>query len=763
MHANFGTHPKATTSAFAFCPTAVHLPGALSARKAATSLRPAKRRIHFVSTFTATSRNGAFPALSHARSARRVRTAPRMHTACGDCGSHSHDHAPPAPDAPPPGPIARVFNSIIDLRQSLRLAIISALCLTAASVLYLLKFSNPIVRVPLFAASALTLLPAMADSLAMLYRTRLMGLDVGVMMTVAALVCVCTGALFEGALLTTLYALSHAAEHEVTDRARRDLRAVRDLAPEHALRLTSADSAAAPTQVPVSSVKVGDFVLVRAGEVAPVDGSVAGGPAFIAVPHLTGEATPRAVSRGDAVPAGARTLDAPLVLCVSRVGAESSLARISRLVVEAQENQPRITRFFERFGRIYARLVLVTAAAIAMLLPALPGLAVPFGGHKGSVKRALGFLVATSPCALVIGAPVAYLAALSALTRRGILVKSGARGVEGAAKANAVVFDKTGTLTTGRLAFAGGAELATSGGPSDLGGARLRDVVGAGAALERGAVHPVATAMMKQAAAVSASLPEAHEVRAVPGEGVEGTLARLNGGGDLVLTQARIGRAGFAAPEGLQGAIGLAKEAAAERGETATVMALGEEHFILRFADEVRAGSRDAVARLADSGINVSVLTGDGSGAAAHVAGAVGAHCDIVSDATPSRKLEFIQEAAVKASREGRAVVMVGDGVNDAPALAAAHVGVACGLSSATAVHAADVVLVRERLDDLVWFLEKSKRTEAIVQQNVVIALVLMVAAAGSVVGGSLPLWLCVIMHEGGTILVGLNGLRLLR
>lgn len=698
----------------------------------------------------------------HSRRLTRMHAGAHVHGHCG-CGVKESHHGERFAGA----------ENVLALRDNLGVTLVSAGCVVLGAISTVVPGISALGIVALIVAGMLTLFPAVVASLIQLRRAPLAAIDVHVLMSVAALICVCTGAVVEGVLLSTLYALSHASERAMTARAARELRGLRALAPAIALRMRTTDGT--PEEIALEDVVVGDLVLVRAGELVPCDGEVDVGSsgALIAVPHLTGEATPRSVGVGDGVPAGARSLDAPLLIRVTRIGSDSALARIERLAADAQKNQPRLLSFFDRFGQAYSRTVLILCALLAFGLPSLRP-SVPYFGHDGSMKRALSFLVVTSPCALVIAAPLAHVATLSASARRGVLVKSGAHAIEHAARARAVLFDKTGTLTTGKLSLVGVSQLArvaagvggkalreSSDGWALVSESKLRELVSVAASLERNAVHPLAKAILAKAKALDVPFFTTHDVNTVAGQGIEGVVSCTNANGDFMMSLSRIGRASFAAPDHV--AVQRVAEFAGEAGETVSVLEHDGEHFMLRFRDEVRVASSDTIARLAKSGLQMIVLTGDSHGAAAHVANELGGGFEVVHDATPESKLEYVRAVTGQMGMQKHTAIMVGDGINDAPALAAAHVGVAMGLTSATAVHSADVVLMRESLEDLRWFLERSRQTEEIVTQNVVLALVLMLAAALPIVHASLPLWLAVLMHEGGTIIVGANSLRLLR
>ncbi|CAN8075319.1 unnamed protein product [Agarophyton chilense] len=689
-------------------------------------------------------------------------------------------------------PLTSSLTLLASAQTSLAAASSSALLLSLAAALHVASFSTFLIRASLLGCFALTGLPALADSALRIIRSRGRTIDVNVLMSIAAAVCFFTGALFEGALLTTLYAVSHAAEDWMSGRARRELESLRNQAPSYALRVDSPTSSE-PISIPVEKVIIGDFLLVKTGQVLPCDGQIVSGDAFVSMQHLTGEPVPRHVEVGDDIPAGSRTEDASIVVRVTKIGAESYLARIARLVTAAQENRPHVTKFFDRFGQIYARSVLTISFAIALILPLISSLfasvlpTIRYTGRSGSIARALGFLVVASPCALLIGAPIAYIAALSACARKGILAKSGAKSLEAASRATHVVFDKTGTLTTGKLTVNSAVKLPTekrhanrtpgisateSNGVSteldtldalvELDGHKLSRVISAAAALERGAVHPIANALHSRAKQLGGPFPHVMETRTIAGQGVEGVLSLAAADDCDVAAFGRLGRPTYILPAHATAHRSIVEDATS-RGEIVSILEIADDRYLLRMKDEVRPDARQLVQSLRQLGYGVSILTGDSAGAAKVVSDSVGGDVRVIANATPEDKVEYVRslESILKEKNEGS--LMVGDGVNDAAALASALVGVACGLSSTTAVHAADVVLVREELANVEWFMTKAKATEGIVKQNLAIALGLMVLSAVACVAGSIPLWLAVTLHEGGTLLVGINGLRLLR
>lgn len=775
---------------------------------------------------------------------------------------HGHEHGADDEDAGGGNAWSRLLDLVLQAREHLGVAAVGAGLLAVAVLATPLGLPPAVAAAALGGSLTLTGLPAVVASARTVVATRGRGTDVDVLMTLAAIAAVATGAAIEGALLTALYAGSHAAERAVTRKARGDLDALRALAPPTALRLPSADSAAVPVEVPLADVAVGDWLLVRAGEVAPADGTVASGSAFVSAEHLTGEATPRAVSKGDPVPAGARAGDGALVLRVVRTGADSTVARITALVTEATRNRPAVTRMMDRFGVPYSRVVLLAALAVALLLPfAPPPFRAPgWGGPAGSISRGLGVLVAASPCALVIGAPVAFLSALSAAARRGVLVKGGAAALEAAATTATVAFDKTGTLTTGQLRLVGvdrfgddeddydegyargmGGTTPSSPYLSSLSGSNGNvdncddswrggsgaQAVAVAAALERNSVHPMATAILDRAAAGDVAPPPLDDFLTVPGHGLQGRMAGGgsgsadgNGAADgapwaaaavpaLAPPSARVrfGRVPFVAagrPDAGANADGApatadgfvspaaaawlegAAAASSHRGESVAALGVegvgaaaaatassaatgadGGEAYLFRFADAIRPEAAAGVAALKAAGLRVVMLTGDNSASAAAVATTVGGLDEVVASLTPAGKLDYVVAATETLASRGRGdagLLVVGDGINDAPALSAATVGVAVGLptSSAAAAAAADVVLLRGAVTDVPWLVAKARSTRVVVAQNLVLALGLMVLAVVPVAAGAIPLWQAVLLHEGGTVLVGLNGLRLL-
>ncbi|KAK4535850.1 hypothetical protein CDCA_CDCA06G1875 [Cyanidium caldarium] len=725
----------------------------------------------------------------------------------------------------PPG-IEGALHSVIEWRERLHWQLLSAALFTsavAASLLLRLPIGQSVgnaasirarhqaARVSLLAllwwkrlalAVSLTLsgLPAVLESA--LSFVRQPALSVDLLMTLAAVLMLAAGHTIEGSLLMVLFSLSRASESAIQARARRDLNALRDRVPERAWLLTSATDDAAnddglleETQaraVPVAQLQPGDCVLVKNGELNPCDARVERGDAYVSLEAITGESVPRRVTRGDAVSSGARVIDSSMVVRVERRADESTLARIARLVTEAQHNKPTLERWIDRFGRAYSVGVLVGAALIAALAAPLhnwdwqaqqwrpEAQRIGWAGQRGALDRALAFLVVASPCALVIGAPVAYTSALGALARRGVLVKGGARALEAAARCRRVAFDKTGTLTLGllrledvRVVDAAGAPAAEEEGERGghwRGDGRRRRLLAMAAALEVHATHPIAKAVVEAAAAstTTGAMYRAESVQVRAGQGVEGRLVPLAGGDITAHTgRVRFGRAEFAVElldihtsRQVSQRVQQVEREEAQRGRSTSVLC-GEDGTVAVFAlsDRLRPDARDCVDELHAAGYRVDMLTGDTRETAMAMARASGIGAESVwHGLTPDDKLRYVEQRA-------DTLMMVGDGMNDAPALARARTGVSIGLHSATAASVSDVILMEDResgIRRLAWLLRKSRDTQQLVYQNVAAALMLIVGTAVGAATGGLPLWMAVLLHEGGTLAVGLNGLRLL-
>lgn len=557
-------------------------------------------------------------------------------------------------------------------------------------------------------------------------------LDIDLLMVVAALAAASVGGALEGAVLLALFSLSGALEHRAMARARRAVEALMALRPDTALRL-GADGR--PEEVAVSALRVEDKLLLRPGARVPVDGQVFEGAGAVDESTITGEAMPVSKAVGDALHEATVNLHGVLVMQVTRDLASSTVARMIALVTEAQAMKAPSERFSEWFGARY------TVAVLAGSVLVLATLLVLGWSFQDAMYRAATVLVAASPCAVVISVPAAILSALAAAARGGVLFKGGA-ALEMLAEVRAYAFDKTGTLTTGR------AEVSTLVVIEGDEAGFLALLAGIEAASE----HHIAAAVLRAAETRGVAAVAVQEVQAWPSEGITGTDAwGALWAGNLRMA-ARMG-ADLTHPA----LVGLQSGAQ-------TIVYLGRGGIVLgavAVADTPRASAAAGVAALRAAGVaQIAMMTGDRREVALRIAAALGIRVDeVFAGLLPADKVRLVGDLA----QQGR-VAFVGDGVNDAGALARADVGIAMGAAgSEVALQAADVALLSDDMGRLALAQQLARRTARVIKQNLGFAIGAMVVL---VVGGlffNLPLPLVVIGHEGGTLLVVLNGLRLLR
>lgn len=656
-------------------------------------------------------------------------------------------------------------------------------------------------------------LPALVESLG-----SLASLDVHFLMTAAAFVSVFIGHQREGAALLLLFVGAELAQDLLSQRARASLDALNALVPERARRVADAAETLAVSgegiDVLAGELRPGDLILVRAGEVVPVDGQIVDGTSQVRQDHLTGEPLPVVVARGDEVMSGALNVDGALLVRVLRPADESTLQKIARLTAAASASRPQLVTFLDAVAKRWSYAVVLSTAALAAVPPLL------FNAPVGaSVYRALNWLIVASPCALMLASPLVYVAALSVASTNGILLKSG-RALDALALANGVAFDKTGTLTTGWPTLVRVEELAAAGGRASAAapGSRQQALAAAGA-LGRLSLHPVSQALAAVAPLDLIATVEGHH--AVAGSGVLGTITfdgsfagsydaalgspafvaeHLAAGGVagaslLAAAVRRVARGegerdqNFRQSDGCVVAIlGLRPRAGAPEGTAPVAWAL-------YLQDRLKASAPLVLEELSRRGLPLSMLTGDCEANAASVVRQLRGLCafeKVYADLRPQDKLEKVREldaqlkaqAASSTSWSGRlwralgvssgGLVMVGDGVNDGPALAAATVGISLASQadrslSASAVEGSDIVVLRQATDpdgeeDLLrvaWFMDVSRAAERLLLQNVTLAVLSIVGGAAMAVSSRLPLWLGVVVHEGTTMIVALNSLRL--
>ncbi|MFE4968429.1 heavy metal translocating P-type ATPase [Streptomyces sp. NPDC056660] len=563
-------------------------------------------------------------------------------------------------------------------------------------------------------------------------------LDVDLLMVVAALGAAAIGQVMDGALLIVIFATSGALEALATARTADSVRGLLDLAPATATRITDDGTEVA---VAVEELCVGDTILVRPGERVGADGRVVDGASDVDQATITGEPLPVAKEPGDEVFAGTLNGTGALRVRVERDTSDSVIARIVRMVEEASETKAPTQLFIEKVEQRYS-LGMVAATLAVLLVPLAFGAAL-----TGSLLRAMTFMIVASPCAVVLATMPPLLSAIANAGRHGVLVKS-AVVMERLGEVDAVALDKTGTLTEGTPRVTDVRPLPGSG----LDEAALLTLA---AAAERPSEHPLARAVVDAAREKGLVLPAVDGFGSTPGVGVRAT---VDGREVAVGAPARL-LAGAVDADLARAAV-LAGELE-DGGRTAVlVLADGKPLGLLGIADRLRPDGTATVASLAAlTGTAPLLLTGDNPRTAALLAAEAGIE-DVRAGLLPEHKVQAVQEL----EESGRKVMVVGDGVNDAPALAAAHTGIAMGRAgSDLALETADAVIVRDELATLPAVISLSRRARRLVVQNLVIAGVFIAALVVWDLAGALPLPLGVAGHEGSTVIVGLNGLRLLR
>ncbi|WP_444453650.1 heavy metal translocating P-type ATPase [Rhodobacter capsulatus] len=540
------------------------------------------------------------------------------------------------------------------------------------------------------------------------------------LMTVAALGALVIGAAAEAAMVVFLFAVGEVLEGVAANRARDGIRALTRQMPATALL----DHGGHTHEVAASSLRPGQIIRLRPGDRLAVDAEIVDGVSRLDESAVTGESLPVTRGPGAKVPAGAINAEALLTLRVTHSAADSTLARIARMVAEAEAARAPVERFIERFSRWYMPLIVGLAALVAVLPPLLAG-----GAWADWTYRALALLLIGCPCALVISVPAAMAAALSSGARRGLLVKGGAV-IEAMAGLRTIAFDKTGTVTLGRPAV-------TDLLPAE--GIEATVLLQLAAGVEVGSSHPLARAILSEAKGRGIAPAAVTAARVIPGIGAEamceGAMLRL------------------AAPTGASAAVATLQAT----GKTVVELTRdGQPLGLIALSDTLRPEAKTALAELDRLGLGKLMLTGDALAPAQAVAGPLG--LAVEAGLLPEDKLARIRSLGAKGG-----VMMVGDGINDAPALGAADVGVAIGAGTDVAIETADAVLLHDRLTDVPALIRLSRQTMRNIRQNVAIALGLKGVFLVTSVLGLTGLWLAVLADTGATVLVTANALRLLR
>lgn len=558
--------------------------------------------------------------------------------------------------------------------------------------------------------------------------------DTDILMIAAALGAAFLGEFAEGALLLFLFSLGHAMERRVLDQARNAIHALSELAPKTALVKRQGQE----VEIPVDEIKLEDMVLIRPGTRIPVDGIVTKGSSAVDQSPITGESNPVDKAISEEVFAGSVNGPGVLEIQVTRLAKDSTLARITKMIEQAQAQKSPTQQLTERFMGWFVPAVLILDLLL-ILIPPLFG--VPF---TVSFSRAMVLLVAASPCALALGTPAAIMAGVAQAARNGVLVKGG-RHLENLGRLKALAFDKTGTLTQGKLQLT---DIVSADSASEA------EVLALAAAVESRSAHPLAKAIVSESVSRQLNLPEVEDVEELNGRGVH---ARLQNNPVRVGSVQSMNESGIRVPPVILEKV----ETLANQGKTTILVSKGGETLgLLAVADTIRPDTKNTISELHSQGIRKMVmLTGDNPQVAAHIARQIGMD-EFRAQLMPEDKVTAVRSLVAQYQDVG----MVGDGVNDAPALANATVGIALGgASTDVALETADVALMGDDLTKLPFAVALGRATRNLILQNLVIAMGVIFTLILSALFGWAGLGITVLIHEGSTIVVALNSLRLLK
>ncbi|KQC46545.1 cadmium transporter [Geobacillus sp. Sah69] len=561
--------------------------------------------------------------------------------------------------------------------------------------------------------------------------------DMNTLMTVAILGAAAIGEWGEGATVVILFAISEALERYSMDKARQSIESLMDIAPKEALIRRGNEE----MMVPVDDIQVGDIMIVKPGQKLAMDGIVIKGTSTLNQAAITGESVPVTKTVGDEVFAGTLNEEGLLEVKVTKRVEDTTLSKIIHLVEEAQAERAPSQAFVDRFAKYYTPAIIIFALLLAVIPPLFMG-----ADWSEWIYRGLAVLVVGCPCALVISTPVSIVTAIGNAAKNGVLIKGGIY-LEEAGSLKVIAFDKTGTLTKGVPSVT---DVVTYNGDEN-------ELMTITAAIEKGSQHPLASAIIRKAEEDGLNFNDVsvEEFQSITGKGVK---AKVNN------AMYYVGSPGLfeeLLPNGIQSEIKEQITTLQTQGKT--VMILGTEKEILALiavADEIRESSKEVIRKLHQVGIEKTVmLTGDNQRTAEAIGKQVGVS-DIKADLLPEDKLNFIKELRDK----HQSVAMVGDGVNDAPALAASTVGVAMGgAGTDTALETADIVLMSDDLSKLPYTIKLSRKALAIIKQNITFSLGIKALALLLIVPGWLTLWLAIFADMGATLIVTLNSMRLLK
>ncbi|ERK07262.1 Lead, cadmium, zinc and mercury transporting ATPase [Serratia fonticola AU-P3(3)] len=603
------------------------------------------------------------------------------------------------------------------------------LLLSALMVLsWVLDFFNPRLGEIAFIATTLVGLVPIASKALRLIRSGT-PFAIETLMSVAAIGALFIGASAEAAMVLLLFMVGELLESYAANRARRGVKALMELVPEDALLIQGSVS----KRVPVASLRPGDVIEIAPGGRLPADAELLNPFASFDESALTGESVPVERQQGQKVAAGSLSVDQAAQMKVTSEPGKNAIDRILQLIEEAEERRAPIERFLDRFSRYYTPAIMLLAVAVILVPPLL--FAEPW---EMWIYRGLTLLLIGCPCALVISTPAAITSGLAAATRRGALIKGGA-ALEQLGQVQTIAFDKTGTLTEGKPTV-------TDVLPAD--GLSEQQLLAIAAAVETGSHHPLAQAIVNRAAQNGAALPLAENRRALAGIGVEG---KVDGKTILIsapgkLTESQLSSEWRSQVETLETA-----------GKTAVVVLEdGQPIGLLALRDTLRSDAKQAIAELTQLGVRGVMLTGDNPRAAAAIANELG--IDYRAGLMPEDKVNAVTELS-----KLQPTAMIGDGINDAPAMKAASIGIAMGSGTDVALETADAALTHNRLTGVAEMIRISRATHANIRQNITIALGLKAIFLVTTLLGMTGLWLAVLADSGATALVTANALRLLK
>jgi Cd2+/Zn2+-exporting ATPase len=546
------------------------------------------------------------------------------------------------------------------------------------------------------------------------------------LMTIAVVGAIAIGATEEAALVVFLFAVGELLEGIAAGRARSGIKALAEIAPKTAM----VETPDGLLETPISEIPIGTIVVVRPGDRVPADGTIVSGSSALDEAALTGESVPRTKTEGDVVLAGSINTEAVLRIRVDKPAQDTVIARVVKLVEEAADAKAPSQRFIDEFARWYMPLICLLAIAVAIVPPL-----VWQGEWNTWIYRALTLLLIGCPCALVISTPASIASALAAGARRGLLVKGG--GVlEAIGKVKHIAFDKTGTLTEGKPKVTD-VEL--------QGKMTIEKLLSMSAAAESGSSHPLAVAIVKYAQSLGIDFQPA-ESTVLPGKGLS---ARVNGNTVTIGAAERIGVTDDAVLE-------RARELEAEGKSVSVVVENLRPVGLIALRDEPRRDAIEGIKQVKALGLNPIMLTGDNLANAQAVGKLLG--MEVRAQLLPEDKLAIIKQRA----RDG-GIAKVGDGINDAPALAAATVGIAMGAGTDVALEAADAAILNNQITDVAALVDLSRRTMTVIRQNVTLALGLKAVFLVTTIIGATGLWIAILADTGATVLVTANALRLLK